>query len=61
MMQIVRKIADKAKEACACPKNVTSQYFGDKKLNCGFWWDYPTLIGWGVDTVSSNNPASVAL
>jgi glycerophosphoryl diester phosphodiesterase len=26
----------------------------------GFWWDYPTLIEWGVDTISSNNPASVA-
>lgn len=25
----------------------------------GFWWDYPTLINWGVDTVSSNNPAAV--
>ena len=26
----------------------------------GFWWDYPTLIEWGVDTISSNNPAAVA-
>lgn len=26
----------------------------------GFWWDYPTLIEWGVDTISSNDPASVA-
>ncbi len=25
----------------------------------GFWWDYPTLIEWGVDTISSNNPAAV--
>lgn len=25
----------------------------------GFWWDYPTLIEWGVDTISSNDPASV--
>lgn len=25
----------------------------------GLWWDYPTLISWGVDTISSNNPASV--
>lgn len=25
----------------------------------GFWWDYPTLISWGVDTVSSNDPAGV--
>jgi glycerophosphoryl diester phosphodiesterase len=25
----------------------------------GLWWDYPTLISWGVDSVSSNNPASV--
>ena len=23
----------------------------------GFWWDYPTLAEWGVDTVTSNNPA----
>lgn len=26
----------------------------------GFWWDYPTLIAWGVDTISSNDPAGVA-
>jgi len=25
----------------------------------GLWWDYPTLITWGVDTISSNDPASV--
>ena len=25
----------------------------------GLWWDYPTLISWGVDTISSNDPASV--
>ncbi len=25
----------------------------------GWWWDYPTLLSWGVDTVSSNDPASV--
>jgi glycerophosphoryl diester phosphodiesterase len=25
----------------------------------GFWWDYPTLLEWGVDTISSNDPASV--
>ena len=25
----------------------------------GSWWDYPTLASWGVDTVSSNNPAGV--
>ena len=25
----------------------------------GWWWDYPTLLEWGVDTVSSNDPASV--
>lgn len=25
----------------------------------GFWQDYPTLIGWGVDTISSNDPATV--
>jgi glycerophosphoryl diester phosphodiesterase len=24
----------------------------------GFWWDYPTLLGWGVDTISSNDPAT---
>lgn len=27
----------------------------------GFWWDYPTLLSWGVDSVSSNDPASVVL
>ena len=25
----------------------------------GFRWDYPTLIEWGVDTISSNDPARV--
>ena len=25
----------------------------------GFYWDYETLLSWGVDTISSNNPASV--
>lgn len=25
----------------------------------GFYWDYPTLLDWGVDTISSNDPASV--
>ena len=25
----------------------------------GWWWDYSTLLAWGVDTVSSNDPASV--
>lgn len=25
----------------------------------GFWWDYPTLLEWGVDTISSNDPATV--
>lgn len=25
----------------------------------GFWWDYRTLVAWGVDTISSNNPASL--
>lgn len=25
----------------------------------GLWWDYATLIEWGVDTVSSNDPANV--
>ena len=25
----------------------------------GFWWDYPQFIAWGVDTISSNNPAAV--
>lgn len=24
----------------------------------GFYWDYPTLLDWGVDTISSNNPAA---
>lgn len=24
----------------------------------GFWWDYPTLLAWGVDTISSNDPGS---
>ena len=24
----------------------------------GFYWDYPTLLEWGVDTISSNNPAT---
>lgn len=24
----------------------------------GFYWDYPTLLQWGVDTISSNDPAS---
>jgi glycerophosphoryl diester phosphodiesterase len=24
----------------------------------GFWWDYATLLAWGVDTISSNDPAS---
>ncbi|VAW35092.1 hypothetical protein MNBD_CHLOROFLEXI01-160, partial [hydrothermal vent metagenome] len=24
----------------------------------GFYWDYPTLLAWGVDTISSNDPAS---
>lgn len=27
----------------------------------GFWWDYPTLIEWGVDTISSNDPARVSV
>ena len=27
----------------------------------GFWWDYPTLIKWGVDTISSNDPARVSV
>ncbi|MCP5098893.1 MAG: hypothetical protein GY943_25355 [Chloroflexi bacterium] len=26
----------------------------------GLWWDYPTLISWGVDSISSNDPASVS-
>ncbi|HRQ38763.1 MAG TPA: glycerophosphodiester phosphodiesterase family protein [Chloroflexota bacterium] len=25
----------------------------------GFYWDYETLLSWGVDTISSNNPAKV--
>ena len=25
----------------------------------GLWWDYPTLLAWGVDSISSNNPAAV--
>lgn len=25
----------------------------------GFWWHYPTLLAWGVDSISSNNPATV--
>ncbi len=25
----------------------------------GLWWDYPTLISWGVDSISSNDPSSV--
>jgi len=25
----------------------------------GFYWDYPTLVAWGVDTVSSNDPTTV--
>ena len=25
----------------------------------GWWWDYATLLDWGVDTISSNDPASV--
>lgn len=24
----------------------------------GFWWDYPTLLNWDVDSISSNNPAA---
>ena len=24
----------------------------------GFYWDYPTLLEWGVDTISTNNPAA---
>lgn len=24
----------------------------------GFYWDYPTLLAWGVDTVSSSDPAT---
>lgn len=25
----------------------------------GFWWDYPTLLRWGVDSISSNDPATI--
>lgn len=25
----------------------------------GFWWDYPTLLDWGVDTISANDPGAV--
>ncbi len=25
----------------------------------GWWWHYPTLMEWGVDSISSNNPAAV--
>ena len=25
----------------------------------GFYWDYPTLLEWGVDSISSNDPASI--
>lgn len=25
----------------------------------GFYWDYPTLLDWGVDTLSSNDPAQL--
>lgn len=25
----------------------------------GFYWDYERLLAWGVDTISSNNPAAV--
>jgi glycerophosphoryl diester phosphodiesterase len=24
----------------------------------GFYWDYPTLLNWGVDTISTNNPGA---
>ena len=24
----------------------------------GFYWDYPTLLDWGVDTISTNNPGA---
>jgi glycerophosphoryl diester phosphodiesterase len=24
----------------------------------GFYWDYPTILAWGVDTISSNNPGA---
>ena len=26
----------------------------------GFYWDYPTLLDWGVDTISTNNPGAFA-
>ncbi|MBK8987937.1 MAG: hypothetical protein IPM39_18025 [Chloroflexi bacterium] len=25
----------------------------------GFWWDYARVVAWGVDTITSNNPAAV--
>lgn len=25
----------------------------------GFYWDYPALLEWGVDSISSNDPASI--
>jgi glycerophosphoryl diester phosphodiesterase len=27
----------------------------------GFWWDYEKLREWGVDTISSNDPASIQM
>lgn len=27
----------------------------------GFWWDYSILMKWGVDTLSSNDPATIHL
>ncbi len=27
----------------------------------GFYWDYDTLLEWGVDTISSNNPAALQM
>lgn len=27
----------------------------------GFWWDYAKLFEWGVDTISSNDPAAVRI
>jgi len=27
----------------------------------GFYWDYPTLLDWGVDTISGNDPAAIQL
>lgn len=27
----------------------------------GFWWDYNTLFDWGVDTISSNDPATIRI